>query len=244
MEEKKTTKKTTTTKKATSTKAKTTTAKKKVQPKEEAMEQTQQTQMQPNMEQMFQMFQMFMGQMQQQAQETVVEKPKRQAKTGKANNKLNKSTLRRERGDEDVLVRSVSGCVCFKSPKSGITYKFMEVGDEEWMTVDEVLQMETASRKYLHTPWVVVEDDEVNEVLGLKEISETMDDLTTNLDEILEEYDIKDIEDLVSRVPEDYKKTLAGVVLEKINNKELRDGVVISELGRMLNVDFALYSVK
>ena len=75
-------------------------------------------------------------------------------------------------------------------------------------------------------------------------MSETVSELTDNLDEILEEYDIKDIEDLVSRVPEDYKKTLAGVVLEKINNKELRDGVVISELGRILDVDFALYSIK
>ena len=104
--------------------------------------------------------------------------------------------------------------------------------------------METANRKFLHTPWLVVEDDEVNEVLGLKEISETVSELTDNLDEILEEYDIKDIEDLVSRVPEDYKKTFAGVVLEKINNKELRDGVVISELGRMLNIDFSLYTNK
>ena len=242
MEEKKTTKKTTTTKKATSTKAKTTTAKKKVQPKEELVEQPQ-VQAQPSMEQMFQMFQMFMNQqVQQQPQSESVKEKKVVNK--RTNNKLNKSTLRRERGDEDVLVRSVVGCVCFKSPKSGITYNFTEIGDEEWMSIDEVLQMETASRKYLHTPWLAVEDDEVNEVLGLKEVAETIDELTTNLDEVLEEYDIKDIEDLVSRVPEDYKKTLAGVVLEKINNKELRDGVVISELGRMLDVDFALYSIK
>ena len=242
MEEKKTTKKTTTTKKATSTKAKTTTAKKKVQPKEEVVEQLR-VQAQPSMEQMFQMFQMFMNQqVQQQPQSKGVEE--KRATNKRASGKLNKSTLRRERGDEDVLVRSVAGCVCFKSPKTGITYNFTEIGDEEWMSIDEVLQMETASRKYLHTPWLAVEDDEVNEVLGLKEVTETIDELTTNLDEVLEEYDIKDIEDLVLRVPEDYKKTLAGVVLEKINNKELRDGVVISELGRMLNVDFALYSIK
>ena len=242
MEEKKTTKKTTTTKKATSTKAKTTTAKKKVQPKEEVVEQLR-VQAQPSMEQMFQMFQMFMNQQVQQQPQSESVKEKRLVNK-RTNGKLNKSTLRRERGDEDVLVRSVAGCVCFKSPKTGITYNFTEIGDEEWMTIDEVLQMETASRKYLHTPWLAVEDDEVNEVLGLKEVTETIDELTTNLDEVLEEYDIKDIEDLVSRVPEDYKKTLAGVVLEKINNKELRDGVVISELGRMLNVDFALYSIK
>ena len=238
MEEKKTTKKTTTAKK-TNTKAKTTTKK-----KEELITEQPQVQAQPSMEQMFQMFQMFMNQQvqQQQPQSKSVEEKKIVNK--RTSGKLNKSTLRRERGDEDVLVRSVAGCVCFKSPKTGVTYNFLEKGDEEWLTVDEVLQMETANRKFLHTPWLVVEDDEVNEVLGLKEISETVSELTDNLDEILEEYDIKDIEDLVSRVPEDYKKTLAVVVLEKINNKELRDGVVISEIGRMLNIDFSLYTNK
>ena len=236
MEEKKT-KKTTTAKK-TNTKAKTTTKK-----KEEVIMEQPQVQAQPSMEQMFQMFQMFMNQqVQQQSQSKNVEEKKIVNK--RTSGKLNKSTLRRERGDEDVLVRSVAGCVCFKSPKTGVTYNFLEKGDEEWLTVDEVLQMETANRKFLHTPWLVVEDDEVNEVLGLKEISETVSELTDNLDEILEEYDIKDIEDLVSRVPEDYKKTFAGVVLEKINNKELRDGVVISEIGRMLNIDFSLYTNK
>lgn len=238
MEEKKTTKKTTTAKK-TNTKAKTTTKK-----KEELITEQPQVQAQPSMEQMFQMFQMFMNQQvqQQQPQSKSVEEKKIVNK--RTSGKLNKSTLRRERGDEDVLVRSVAGCVCFKSPKTGVTYNFLEKGDEEWLTVDEVLQMETANRKFLHTPWLVVEDDEVNEVLGLKEISETVSELTDNLDEILEEYNIKDIEDLVSRVPEDYKKTFAGVVLEKINNKELRDGVVISEIGRMLNIDFSLYTNK
>ena len=236
MEEKKT-KKTTSAKK-TNTKAKTATKK-----KEEAVIEQPQVQAQPSMEQMFQMFQMFMNQqVQQQPQSKSVEEKKTVNK--RTNGKLNKSTLRRERGDEDVLVRSVAGCVCFKSPKTGVTYNFLEKGDEEWLTVDEVLQMETANRKFLHTPWLVVEDDEVNEVLGLKEISETVSELTDNLDEILEEYDIKDIEDLVSRIPEDYKKTFAGVVLEKINNKELRDGVVISEIGRMLNIDFSLYTDK
>ena len=224
--------------KKTNTKAKTTTKK-----KEELITEQPQVQAQPSMEQMFQMFQMFMNQqVQQQPQSKSVEEKKIANK--RTSGKLNKSTLRRERGDEDVLVRSVAGCVCFKSPKTGVTYNFLEKGDEEWLTVDEVLQMETANRKFLHTPWLVVEDDEVNEVLGLKEISETVSELTDNLDEILEEYDIKDIEDLVSRVPEDYKKTFAGVVLEKINNKELRDGVVISEIGRMLNIDFSLYTNK
>ena len=237
MEEKKT-KKTTTTKK-TNTKAKTATKKEAL----EAVVEQPQVQAQPSMEQMFQMFQMFMNQqVQQQPQSKSVEEKKTVNK--RTNGKLNKSTLRRERGDEDVLVRSVAGCVCFKSPKTGVTYNFLEKGDEEWLTVDEVLQMETANRKFLHTPWLVVEDDEVNEVLGLKEISETVSELTDNLDEILEEYDIKDIEDLINKVPEDYKKTFAGVVLEKINNKELRDGVVISELGRMLNIDFSLYTNK
>ena len=133
-------------------------------PKEEVVEQPQ-IQAQPSMEQMFQMFQMFMNQQVQQQPQSESVKEKRLVNK-RTSGKLNKSTIRRERGDEDVLVRSVAGCVCFKSPKTGVTYNFLEKGDEEWLTVDEVLQMETANRKFLHTPWLVVEDDEIIEILN------------------------------------------------------------------------------
>lgn len=173
-------------------------------------------------------------------EEKVVEevKPK---KATKSNNKIKKTKayLRKERGNEEVVVKSVSGTVCFKSPKTGITYNFLENGDEEFLTVDEILQMETSSKRYLHEPWLVVEDDEINEILGIKEISEKTN-ILNNIDEILE-LTVGEIEDLLKDATPDYKSTFGGIVLSKIKDETLRDGILIRELGRMLNMDFDLY---
>lgn len=220
---KKTTKKTTTASKSTS---------KKETNKNEV------SQAQPDMTQMFQMFQQFMIAQMNQQQNNINNSEK--VKKQKATTKKTKSYLRKERGDDDVLVRSVAGTVCFKSPKTGITYNFMENGDEEWLTVDEILQMETASKKYLHSPWLVVEDDEINEILGISKVVDGVEKLN-NIEETLEELPIHEIEKLIKESTQDYKNTFAGIVMNKIKEGELRDTVLINELGRILNVDFDLY---
>ena len=79
----------------------------------------QMAQMQQMMGMMFQTFMQNMGQVQQ--TETVKEE-KVNNKIANKSVKKNKSTLRRERGEEDVLVKSVAGTVTFKSPKPGVTY--------------------------------------------------------------------------------------------------------------------------
>ena len=89
----------------------------------------QMAQMQQMMGMMFQTFMQNMGQVQQ--TETVKEE-KVNNKIANKSVKKNKSTLRRERGEEDVLVKSVAGTVTFKSPKTGVTYSWLEIGDEEW----------------------------------------------------------------------------------------------------------------
>ena len=190
------------------------------------------------MTQMFQMFQQFMITQMNQQQNGIDNSEK--VKKQKATTKKTKSYLRKERGDDDVLVRSVAGTVCFKSPKTGITYNFMENGDEEWLTVDEILQMETASKKYLHSPWLVVEDDEINEILGISKVVDGVEKLN-NIEETLEELPIHEIEKLIKESTQDYKNTFAGIVMNKIKEGELRDTVLINELGRILNVDFDLY---
>ena len=199
---------------------------------------TELAQSQVHMNQMFQMFQQFMMTQMNQVQPIATEAQKEKKKVSAV--KKNKSYLRKERGDDDVLVRSVAGTVCFKSPKTGVTYNFMENGDEEWLTVDEILQMETASKKYLHEPWLIVEDDEINEILGITEVSENVR-ILNNIEEALEEMTIQEITKLLEDATEDYKSTFAGIVLTKIRDGELRDTILINELGRILNMDFDLY---
>ena len=164
-------------KKTTTDKKKSTTTRGKK--KAEKPVETELPQAQVDMNQMFQMFQQFMMTQMNQVQPITTEIQKEKKKASAV--KKNKSYLRKERGDEDVLVRSVAGTVCFKSPKTGVTYNFMENGDEEWLTVDEILQMETASKKYLHEPWLIVEDDEINEILGISKVVDGVEKLN-NID--------------------------------------------------------------
>lgn len=186
------------------------------------------------------MFQTFMQNMEQAQQVETVKENKIEHKSVGKTSKKNKSTLRRDRGEEDVLVKSVAGTVTFKSPKTGVTYSWLEIGDEEWLTVDEILQMETRSKKFLHEPWLMVMDDEINEILGLKEVAEVVSDLE-NVDEILEEYTVGEIEELLNKSSKGYRDTFSGVIMNKILADELKDGVLIRELGRILEVDFDLY---
>ena len=181
------------------------------------------------MEQMFKIFQQMqsINNTETVSNEVIEEKPK----------KITKSYLRKIK-DKEIVVRSVAGVVSFKSPKTNILYKWTEIGDEEVLTVDEILTMDSTSRRFLNTPWLVIDDKEVIEGLGLSNLYETIEKVE-DVDNLLS-LEIDEIEEVINKAPYEYKKTLAGVVFEKVNNKELRDMVVIKELERILGTTLLL----
>lgn len=181
------------------------------------------------MEQMFKIFQQMqsINNTETVSDEVIDEKPK----------KITKSYLRKIK-DKEIVVKSVAGVVSFKSPKTNILYKWTEIGDEEVLTVDEILTMDSTSRRFLNTPWLVIDDKEVIEGLGLSNLYETIEKVE-DVDNLLS-LEIDEIEEVINKAPYEYKKTLAGVIFEKVNNKELRDMVVIKELERILGTTLLL----
>lgn len=174
------------------------------------------------MNQMFAMFQ----QMQSKSEtnvvtEKIIEKPK----------KLTKAYLRTIK-DREVVVRSVAGVVSFKSPKTNTLYKWMEIGDEEILTVDEILAMDSTSRRFLNTPWLMLEDDEVIQALGLFDLYKLIEKVE-DVDNLLE-MDMEEIEEVISKAPYEYQRTLSSVLFNKINNNEIRDIVLIKKLEDIL----------
>lgn len=181
------------------------------------------------MEQMFKIFKQMqsINNTETVSDEVIDEKPK----------KITKSYLRKIK-DKEIVVKSVAGVVSFKSPKTNILYKWTEIGDEEVLTVDEILTMDSTSRRFLNTPWLVIDDKEVIEGLGLSNLYETIEKVE-DVDNLLS-LEIDEIEEVINKAPYEYKKTLAGVIFEKVNNKELRDMVVIKELERILGTTLLL----
>ena len=108
----------------------------------------------------------------QQAQTVAIEEPQEQPQqeVAQPKPKATKATLFQDR-NRQVIVRScIEGRVIYKSKRSGMTYKWLEKGAYEVLTVEELLNMESQSHKFLHSPWLMVDDEDIIEAFNLAEL--------------------------------------------------------------------------
>lgn len=154
--------------------------------------------------------------------------------------KLTKAYLNSIR-DKEVAVRNVcNGLVTFRSSKTQIVYKWLTKGDVEFLTISEVLAMNAQSPLFLNAPWLVVDDDEVVEALGLTQVKETID-VIDDLDSLFDE-SITVIKNTLNNLSTEHKHQVADQVSLKIQNKELRDIYIIRELQEILGKEFLIFN--
>ena len=168
------------------------------------------------------------GQPATQTERTVIAEPKPQ--------KITMSYLNRIR-DREVEVRNVvNGRVTFHSQKTGMTYVWTHKDEIEVMTIGEILTMHSKNRKFLMTPWLVVEDEEVNQGLGLEQAIEDVE-IFDHLDDFLEQPFYK-IKEKITTFDLRKRQQLADHISVKIKEKELRDIVLIQNLQEVLGTEF------
>lgn len=209
--EKKTTKKKTTTKKKATKKTEEEEEEKKV----EGLELTPE---------MMEMFKKFM-----ESQQKAVE-PKTQKNVDE---KFTKAKLYGIK-DEIVPVRNIlDGKVIYVSPKTKIKYKWLEKGDIEYLSIEEVLAMDS-KKLYLRTPLLIVEDERIIEGLGLEKLYKDIE-LVENIDELIE-LEEEEIERIIKGLSVGCKNNLRDEVNKKIKNCEIRDYMIVNMLKRLLDL--------
>ena len=204
----------------TETKKKTT-AKKKVEPKAESKKEgiDMSAMMTPEMMAMFMKF------MESQQQEVKPMKTKEE--------KWTKASLYNIK-NEMVEVRNVlDGKVVYVSPKTKLKYKWLEKGDVEILSVEEILAMDS-KKIFLRTPVLVVEDERVVEGLGLGKVYRDIE-LIENTEK-LEELDIDELKEFVEGLSDECKNNLRDEMNKKINNYEIRDYMVVDTLKGLLDL--------
>lgn len=204
----------------TETKRKTT-AKKKVEPKAEPKKEgvDMSAMMTPEMMAMFMKF------MESQQQEVKPMKAKEE--------KWTKASLYNIK-NEMVEVRNVlDGKVVYVSPKTKLKYKWLEKGDVEILSVEEILAMDS-KKIFLRTPVLVVEDERVVEGLGLGKVYRDIE-LIENTEK-LEELDIDELKEFVEGLSDECKNNLRDEMNKKINNYEIRDYMVVDTLKGLLDL--------
>lgn len=236
MEENKNIEKEVAPKKATPKKS---TAKKKVEPKEDDRVNQLEQQVATMSNMMQEMMQMMMAQ-QIQMQESKAEQkptsePVRMSKE-EANKKITKAQLLTgEIANELVEVISVETNVVYKSPKTGIVYRWLKPGDIEVMQMKEIITMDNFSGRLLRTPWLKVTDDRIIEALGLEHVYEAID-LIENVEK-LSNMNREELEEVFNKIPKKYLRTYRDLLYKKVRNREIKDRFLIQDLSEILDVD-------
>ena len=154
--------------------------------------------------------------------------------TPKSEEKWTKAKLYTIR-DEMVEVRNVyNGKVVYNSPKTKINYAWLEKGDIEVMSIEEILTMHT-KRKYLEEPWLAIDDERVIEGLGLEKavnIIEKIEDTDS-----LVEMDIQELEKLIDDLNRNQRINLRDEVVIKIKANEIRDYATVVALKELLDIE-------
>lgn len=184
-----------------------------------------------NMAKMFAMFKQFENMEKEQKVET---KGTMTVKDTSSNTKFTKVMLSKI-GDEIITVRSAVDNVNFLSPKTQTRYKWLLKGDVEALTVSEILAMENVSRRFLHTPWLIVEDERVIQALDLQRTYDLIKKVE-NVDELVK-LNKEEISKIFNELPPQYKNNFRNEIYKKVKTRELNNLTIIDNLGEILHID-------
>ena len=160
--------------------------------------------------------------------------------TKKTDSKYTKADLYKikETTSEPIAIRSIrEGVVNFFSRKTNTLWSWREKGEVEYMPLSEVMNMEASSKRFLHTPWLMVDDIRVIQAFGLEDLYDMIEEVN-DLDSFLEG-ELSHIISVVERLSPEFKDGLASDINKRLNDKTIKiDYLVLKELEKLLQYNF------
>ena len=173
----------------------------------------------------------------QQAQTVAIEEPQEQPQqeVAQPKPKATKATLFQDR-NRQVIVRScIEGRVIYKSKRSGMTYKWLEKGAYEVLTVEELLNMESQSHKFLHSPWLMVDDEDIIEAFNLAELY----DLVAKVEDIdsFINMSLGEQKQIYNKLPKSLQNQVYNHIYNKVESGEIDSKSKIRELEELVQME-------
>ena len=173
----------------------------------------------------------------QQAQAVPTEAPQEQPKqeVAQPKPKATKATLFQDR-NRQVIVRScIEGRVIYKSKRSGMTWKWLEKGAYEVLTVEELLNMESQSHKFLHSPWLMVDDEDIIEAFNLAELYDLVakvEDIDSFINMTLDEQ-----KQIYNKLPKASQNQVYNHICFKVDSGEIDSRAKIRQLEELVGME-------
>lgn len=137
---------------------------------------------------------------------------------------------------------TIVGDLIYISDRTNAKYVWEDFGTTLWLEMRDLLDMNGSQRKYLHDGYIIVDDGEAAENLGLTKMYNEIahiDDL-----DVLFDKDPQELENTVNKLPKGMKKTLATKARELIEEGNLDSISKIKALEASLRVELAEFIPK
>lgn len=149
-----------------------------------------------------------------------------------------KKSPQKRKVERDTLVSCrnlTSGRLTYISKKTSMETVWTEFGDEEYLDVAELLTMKTSQPSFLKDPWLFIEDEDVVEYLGLKELYKTI----IPIDEVEEFFELSTDEarKILPRLPKGMKTLIGEKARKGIQEETLVNTKMIRLLENELHLD-------
>lgn len=171
----------------------------------------------------------------QQVQADVTQEQVKQQEVAPTKPKATKASLYQDRTREIPVRSCINGRVIYKSKKTGVTYKWLEKGTYEILTIDELLNMESQSQKFLHSPWLMVDDTEVIEAFnlqGLYDLVAKVEDIDSFVDMSLGEQ-----QKIYNKLPKTLQNQVYNHIYNKVETGEIDSKSKIRELEELVQME-------
>lgn len=140
--------------------------------------------------------------------------------------------------EELVPVESVFYGIVECKSRTGKSIIWRDHGITQYMTIGDVIDVNSFSEIYFNEPKLIVRDDEVAEYLNTLEINKIADKIS-NLDDFLK-LDLQEINDILNRLPKGLRKNICSELVKMIEEGKINDLRLIKFLGRKLNLNYKL----
>ena len=141
--------------------------------------------------------------------------------------------------DDLIECRSAVSNLVYVSKRTSEKFEWKEYGDVQYITLGELITMKSTQPRMLKEGWLIVDDEEAIEQLGLAKMYGNLFEID-DIDEFfaLNEREIKRI---LTNMPRGFKKSLATFARERIQSGDLDSNRKIKLLEELLEVDLKIF---
>ena len=150
--------------------------------------------------------------------------------------------LKRIEIDHNELIacrNAVDGSLIYVSEQTRQKYLWDAYGRVQYLPMGELMTMQGSQPRFLNDVWLIIDDEEAAQYLGLTKLYESLIELE-DLDSFFN-LPIKKMEEILPKLPKGLKTTVATRARKLVEDKSLDSGNKIRLLENMLNIELKMF---